>query len=318
MIKLFLGNRSVVLFLLPFVMAIYIAMNFSTNYYHYSTISNFGFWGNVDLPVNFITAQIIASLIILMNAIGINAIFNWNEFLGRNSFMPSLLYIILMSFYHSFYKIDGLLLTHSCLILMLFQLFKLRQNEEGRKLVFNAAFWVGLASTFHPPIIGLMPFVFIMIWTIRPFVFREIILTLLGFGIPLIYAVLYLLYTNTKIDLQLLKVVENYNRHQFDFLVSTGIFIFSLLLSIISIQSNIKKSSIRLKKLVQMLWWLILIGIVLGTLDYFKYNQIERFSILMIPLSFLLTYSFTHKTWFHVANGLFYSTLIYSLVKFFL
>lgn len=318
MIKLFLGNRSVVLFLLPFIIAIYIALNFTSNYYHFSSISNFGFWGNRDLSISIVTGQLIASFIILMNAVGINAIFNWNEFLGRNSFMPSLLYVILMSFYHSFYKVDGLLLTHSCLILMLFQMFKLRQNEEGRRLVFNAAFWVGLATSFHPPIIGLVPFLFIMTWTIRPFVVREIILILIGFTIPLIYAGLFLLFTKTKIDLQLLNVVENYSRHQFDFLVSTGIFIFSFLLSIISIQSNIKKSSIRLKKLVQILWWLILVGIILGLLDFFKYNQIERFSLLMIPLSFLLTYSFTHKTWFHVANGLFYSTFIYSLVKFFL
>ena len=318
MIKLFLGNRSVVLFLLPFVIAIYVIFNFSSNYFTYSSISNFGFWGNQKLPFSILTSQLIASFFILFNAVGINAIFNWNEFFGRNSFMPSLLYIILMSFYHSFYEIDGLLIAHSCIITTLFQLFKLRQNEEGRKLVFNSAFLIGIGATFHPPLLFIMPFILFMIWTIRPLVVRELTLTLLGFGIPMLYAGLFLLYTKTKINFQLLEIHENYNRHQFDFLVSSAIFIFSFFLSVISIQANIKKSSIRLKKLVQILWWLVFTSISLGVMDYVFFNQIERFSLLMIPLSFLLTFSFTHKTLFHVANGLFYSTLIYSFVKFFL
>jgi hypothetical protein len=318
MIKLFLGNRSVVLFLLPFVIAIYVMLNTYSNYFTYSTVSNFGFWGTQKMPFSILTSQIIASFFILFNAVGINAIFNWNEFFGRNSFMPSLLYIILMSFYHSFYEIDGLLVAHSCIITTLFQLFKLRQNEEGRKLVFNSAFLIGVAATFHPPLLFIMPIVIFMIWTIRPVVLRELVLALLGFGIPMIYAGLYLLFTKVKINFQLLEVHENYNRHQFDFLVSSGIFLFSFFLSVISIQANIKKSSIRLKKLVQILWWLIFTSIALGLMDYFYFNQIERFNLLMIPLSFLLTFSFTHKTLFHVANGLFYSTLIYSFVKFFL
>ena len=141
MIKLFLGNRSAVLFLLPFVIAIYVLFNFSTNYFTYSSISNFGFWGNQKIPFSILTSQIIASIFILFNAIGVNAIFNWNEFFGRNSFMPSLLYIILMSFYHSFYSLNGSLIAHTFLILMLNQFFKLKQNIDGRAQVFNGAFF---------------------------------------------------------------------------------------------------------------------------------------------------------------------------------
>jgi hypothetical protein len=318
MIRLFLGNRSAVLFLLPFVILIYVIVNYFTNYYQYTSYSNFGFWGKVDLSSSFVLIQIISSTFILLNAVGINAIFNWNEFLGRNSFIPALIYVILMSYYHSFYKIDGLLISHSALIITLYLLFKLRQNEDGRKLVFNAGFFTGLAATFHPPIIGFLPFLYFMIWTIRPFLIREIILAFCGFITPLLYAGFYLMYSKTSIDLQLLKVPSNYDRRKFDFLVSTGIFTLSFLLSIISIQTSAQKSSIRLKKMVQILWWIIVTGIVLGILDYVLFKQIERFSLLMIPLSFLLTFSFTHKTWFHIANGLFYITLIYSIVKFFL
>lgn len=317
MVKLFLSNRSLVQFLLPLVVGIYVTLNFLTNYYGYSEITNFGFWGN-NIQLNPIISQILASIIVLINSIGINAVFNWNQFLGRNSFMPSLLYVVLMSFYHSFYQVDGLLISHSFLIISLYLLYLLRQNEDGRKLVFNTAFFGGLAATFHPPLIGLLPFLFFMVWNIRPFVIREILLCIIGFAVPLFYASFYLVYTGTSIDLNLLKTSTNYDRQQFDFLVTSGIFLFSLILSLVSIQAQIQKSSIRLKKMTRILWWFVLVGLIIGLIDFFVYNQIQRFSLIMIPFSFFLTFSFTHKTLSAVAIGLFYVTLTYSFLKFFL
>ena len=194
MVKLFLSNRSFVQFLLPLVVVIYIFLNQFTSYYTYSEIANFGFWGN-KVQLDTVSSQVLASLVIIGNAIFINAVFNWNQFLERNSFMPSLLYIVLMSSYHSFYQLDGLLISHAFLILSLYQLYFLRQNEDGRKTTFNAGFFAGLAATFHPPLIGILPFIFFMIWSIRPFVIREVLLCFLGFIVPLFYAGFYLIYT---------------------------------------------------------------------------------------------------------------------------
>lgn len=318
-VKLFLSNRSIVQFLLPLVTAVYVLLNYYTQYFHYSEVSNFGFWGN-RIQLHVVPSQIIACILIITNGVGINAIFNWNQFLERNSFMPSLLYVVLMSFYHSFYEVDGLLLSHTFLIITLYQLYFLRQNEDGRKIVFNASFFAGLAATFHPPLIGLLPFLFFMIWNIRPFVFREIILSIIGFGVPLLYAGFYLIYSGTSIDMELFKKSTNYNydKQQFDFLVTSGIFICSLLLSLVSIQAHIQKSSIRLKKMTRMLWWFVIIGLAIGVIDYILYKQIQRFSLIMIPFSFFLTFSFSHKTLSSVAIGLFYVTLTYSFLKFFL
>jgi hypothetical protein len=316
-VKLFLSNRSIVQFLLPLVVIVYVILNQFTNYYSYTTIANYGFWGN-DVRLAPIPSQILASLIIIGNAIFINAIFNWNQFMERNSFMPSLLYIVLLSFYHSFYQLDGLLISHIFLILCLYQLYRLRQNEDGRKTVFNCALFGGLAATFHPPLVGLLPFIFFMMWSIRPFVIREILLCVIGFAVPLFYAGFYLIYTGTSIDFKLLKTTTNFERQQFDFLVTSGIFIFSLLLSLVSIQTNIQKSSIRLKKMTRILWWFVIVGLILGVIDFLRFNQIQRFSLIMIPFSFFLTFSFIHKTLSIVAVGLFYVTFIYSLVKFFL
>lgn len=317
MVKLFLSNRSIVLFLLPFVIVAYILFNHYSDYYLFSEVSNFGFWGT-NVGFSSFYSQLFASILVITNAIGINAIFNWNQFLERNSFMPSLLYVVLMSFYHSFYEIDGLLISHTFLILSLYQLYFLRQNEDGRKSVFNAAFFAGAASTFYPQLIGYLPFYFLMIWSIRPFIIRETILCIAGFIVPLIYGSFYLKYTGTSIDTSLFRVSTNFQRQQFDFLVTSGIFLLSLILSFVSIQAHIKKSSIRLKKLTRILWWFVISGLIIGIIDFLIYNQIQRFSLIMIPLAFFLTFSFSHKTLSAVAIGLFYITLSYSFLKFFL
>lgn len=293
-------------------------MNYFTGYYSYQTASNFGFWGKFTFQIPNYFIQAISTVVILINAISINTIFNRNEFLGRNSFMPSLLYVLLMSFYHSFYKIDGLLIAHSFIIATLFLLYKLRQNEDARKLSFNIGFFAGIATTVHPPLIFIFPFLYVMSWFIRPFIIREMILILIGFSTPLIYAFLYLFHNHIDIDYQIIKSSSDYTRHQFDFLVSSSIFALSLLLSMISIRSGINKKSLRLKKMVNMLWVLIVMGLGMGIMDYVSFNQIERFSIIMVPLSLLLTFSFIHKTLYYIANGLFYIILLYSFVKFYI
>ncbi len=316
MVKLFLSNRSIVQFMLPIVVVVYVLFNNYSNYFIHSDLLSFGFWGNFE--INPIVSQLLASLVVIINAIGLNAVFNWNQFLERNSFMPSLLYVVLMSFYHSFYDIDGLLIAHTFLILSIYQVYFLRQNEDGRRASFNASFFGGLAATFHPPLIGYLPFYFIMIWTIRPFILREILLSISGFLVPLLYASFYLYYSGNSLDMSIFKQSTNFQRQQFDFLVTLVIFLLSLILSFLSIQAHIRKSSIRLKKLTRVLWFMVIAGLLIGLIDFIAHNQIQRFSLIMIPLSFFLTFSYFHKTLSSLAIGLFYITLSYSVIKFFL
>lgn len=316
-VRLFLGNRALVLLLLPLLVTAYFLLNSISNYYNQENVTNLGLWGET-LAFFPITLKVSAAILVCINAVGINFIYNSNEFLERNSYLSSLLYVVLMSFYHSFYSIDGLLFAHTSMILMLFQFFKLRQNEEGRRNVFNGAFFAGMAATFHPPMVTLLPFVLIMIWTIRPLVFREIILAILGFALPILYAGVFLWYSDHTIDLRILEQATNYSKKQTDFLVMAVLFTLLFLLSLFSIRGKMQKSSIRLKKLVNILWWLVGVSVLFGLGDYFFFGQIERFSFLMIPLAFFLTFSFVNKTFMITATVLFYITFVYSLVNFFL
>lgn len=316
MIRLFLENRVGVLLTLPFFIGLYILLNSQLPYYQIVNETNLGFWSSALWQPIWLNI-LLAGLFILMNAIGLNWIFNSHEFLDRNSYIVSLLYVVTMSFYHSFYMVDGLLIAQSCIILMLSQFFQLKQNADGKRHVFNGFFFAGLAATFHPFMVFTFPILIVMILIIRPFIFREVFLAMAGFLIPLIYALIYQWYFDHELNFQILKNSSNFQLHR-DFLITLLFFGILLVLGTFSLRTRMQKSSIRLKKQIQIIWLLVVISLSFGLVDYFYFHQIERFSLILIPLSILLTYSFLHKSYGIISSIVFYLTIIYSVLKFFI
>ena len=316
MIRLFIENRFGAILILPFFIGFYLFLNAQFPYYKVLHEANLGFWSDA-LNGPLWIYQILSGFLILLNAIGLNSFFNKHEFLDKNSYIVSLLYVVTMSFYHSFYILDGLLVAQTFVILMLSQFFHLKQNYDGRRHVFNGFFFAGIATTFHPLMLVSLPVLISMILIIRPFVFREFFLAICGFIIPLIYALVFLWYNNSGINFKILESASNFQL-QTDFIVTLIFFGILLALGTFSLRTRMQKSSIRLKKQIQIIWLIVFIAIVFGLIDFIYFHQIERFSLLMIPLSILLTYSFLHKTYAIIASVVFYLTIIYSIVKFFI
>jgi hypothetical protein len=315
MIRLFLENRVGVVLTLPFFIGLYIFLNSQFPYYQIVEETNLGFWSSAFAEPAWLS-MFLGGFFVLINAIGLNWIFNSHEFLDRNSYIVSLLYVVTMSFYHSFYSVDGLLIAQTFIICMLSQFFQLKQNTDGRRNVFNGFLFAGLAATFHPFMIFTLPILLGMILIIRPFVFREFFLALGGFLIPLTYALVYQWYFDHDLNFQILKNSSNFQL-QTDFLITLIFFGILLALGTFSLRTRMLKSSIRLKKQIQIIWLLVFVSLSFGIIDFLFFRQIERFSLLLIPLSILLTYSFLHKSYGIISSIVFYLTIIYSVVKFF-
>lgn len=316
MIQWFTGNRAIVLVLLPILIGAFVLLNLWSSYYVYAPTTNLGLWGNSFTFPQWLTL-FLGPFFVLVNALLINALFNRNDFIDRNTYITSLVYIANFSFYHAFYQLDGLSLSHTLLILALFEIFKLVQNEKGNKAVFNAGFLVGLAATFHPAVFLFFPFLYFMVVVIRPFLFHEFILLLIGFGVPLLYGFLFSWYQENEISMRLIQSSTDYAKIQIDFLVTAGLFIFTIILSLLSLNQQSQKTSIRAKKLMRALFIFTLFCLMLGTLDYLFFKQIERFSLLFIPVSFFLTFGWQSKTYRWLSSALIYLILFYGVVKLF-
>ncbi|MGJ8661187.1 MAG: DUF6427 family protein [Bacteroidota bacterium] len=317
MLKWFIGNRPIVLLLLPGIIGVFVISNLWSNYYEYSEFTNLGLWGDKFIFPRWLTLLMGPSFV-LVNSIFLTNLFNKNSFIDRNTYITSLVYVTYFSFYHGFYQLDGLAISHTLLILTLFEVFKLQANEDGKKAVFNAGFFAGLAMTFHPALLLILPFLIVMVWVIRPFVLREFVLLLIGFLVPLIYAYAFYWFNNNEINMRLIAVSTDFTKLRTDFLVTAILFIFTVLLSLLAVNKQSQKTSIRAKRLMRVLLVFSICCILLGSLDYILFGQIERFSLLFIPVSFFLTFGLQIKSYRWLNSALLYLILAYSIGKLFL
>lgn len=315
MVKLFHDNRAIVQLLLPIIILGYFFGNNFSEYHDSVHVLRFGFWGGYELST-ISTFKILGLSFVLLNGIILNTLFNRNDFFEKNSFIAVLIYVVFQTIFHSFYFLDGVLLSQTFIILMFFQLFKLSQNADGRKAVFNAAIFYGIACTLNPILLIGTPFMFWFIWVVRPFIFRESILTITGFIVPLFYAGMFSYFFDVKIGRdELSSSVSEFLK--VDIIVALVCSIILVLLSLNVLIQKFQVSSIRLKKLFRMLLLLTVMLCIAVVLDFLLFKNIQNLSLLFVPLALLLPYAFGEKKIRRVSVFIFYILLIYSVCKFF-
>ena len=315
MVKIFYGNRPYVLYIIPILVGVYAILNYFVPYHFPEQITRFGFWGDL-IPQTSSFSMIFAPALVIISAILLNTTFNKHDFLGRNRYITSLLYITFLSYFHTFYFLDGFSLAQLFVILALRQTFKLNQNEDGRKTVFNISFLLGVASSFYPLLLLSIPFVFWIIWVLRPFILRESILTLIGFIIPLAYSGVYQMFFDYRMDSA--DFSSNALELNFpDIAILTGLVFFLGLFSVKTYFLRLKVASIRLRKLFNIILMLLLFTLAFSVLPYFLFNKKEALALVFIPAVFILTYAFGFKTQRLLPTFTFYLVFLFSVGKFF-
>jgi len=314
-VKFFIGNRPGVLLVLPILVVLYAVLNMSLSYHVSSPSTGFGFYGEL-LAEKSITSQILAPLMILANAFLLNGIFNKNGFMEKNNYLPALLYIVGKSYFHSFYFVNGFGLAETFMILAFMQVFKLDQNSDGRKAVFNAAFFAGIAASFYPMLLVFIPFLFIIVWVLRPFIFRESALLAVGFLIPLIYAGCYSNIFGIPIKGSSFTGFPAEWKFPDLYVITGGLFLLGVA-AVGLISQKLGQSSIRLKKLFRVIVWMILFYALISGLELLILGKLDAPSYIIGWFAFFITYGFGTKQVRQFPTFIFYLLLIFSVGKFF-
>lgn len=317
MIRLFLDNRTWVLLLLPFILGVYVlASVLGVQQDVVSRTDGLFFHQNY---LGTISSYLLQSFLLLLNAVMLNVVFNSHEFLDKNTYIISLIYLVITPMFIPLNSFDGSLLSHFFIITSLSILFQLKQNSDGKIIVFNAGLMVSMAVIFMPYLVLVIPFVLMMIVTIRPLIWRELFLCLAGVCIPIIYYFAYLFFVD---QLGFNYLLPNWSVHSYKRALNVypvvGLFTIILLISLFSLGARLLKSSLRLKKQIQMLGLLFAFFILLGSVDFFFSGSLVYLSLAIIPLTYFLTYAFLSKRSGILASIFFYMTLLYSFVKFFI
>ncbi len=80
MLRLFLGNQLLVLFLIPFFVVSYLFLNFQTTYFEYSDSLDLGLWGLIKFKLIENYLPWLSGVFVCINAYILNYFFNKNGF----------------------------------------------------------------------------------------------------------------------------------------------------------------------------------------------------------------------------------------------
>ena len=315
MIKLFLGNKTYVLLLIPFFLVCYQMLNYYFEFVELVPNQHFGLWlENIEL--NAIIAVVLASLMVLLNSFGLNLLVNRNNFYERNTYLVALIYVVFMSLFECSYFLNSTLLLHSTIIFMIHQLFELNKREDGRKNIFNAFLFFAIGVTLCPIYIFLLPMLIVSVSVIRQLSFKEFLMAFSGFSIPFMYY-FSITYLNGSVWRPSLWS-SHFEIPQKDFWFVTISLIVFLVLSLFSVVFKMRQAKIQTNKQIRSLIILILFFFLLSLYELISFQQIDHFSLLIIPMSVLLIFAFLSDTYGMAANVLFYMVMVYSVIKFFL
>lgn len=297
MIKFIIGNQPAAQFLIAILVILHLSLfaftqesfEDSLKQLHDANIYAY-FW---SLPT---LSFILNASLIIVNIIFINFIFNSREFFDRNTYLPGFLFLVMISYFDQILFDYDTILSLTLFLLALQEILQIKQNEDARKLSFNTMFFIGVAAFINPVFFFFIPFFWFALTSVRPFVWREVVLSIAG-----LLCVILIMY-NFSIDINSLKrglldVSKSDNK--------IGAYVFLtfvltlLMLSVFSFLNLSNKTSIRFKRLIRMLFIVYSFGLVSAVAYGLYFGYFYHIALIIPPASLLfsipLLYSKTNK-----------------------
>ncbi len=136
---------------------------------------------------------------IFCEALLINYIIQKNEIINTTSFLPALVYMILMSLQPEMFSLHPIVIANLFLLLALHTLMQSYRKETSFSEAFDTGLFISLAAMFYIPSIVFILLLWIGLIVLRPFVWREWVISFAGLVLPWIFLVFYYFW-NDKLD----------------------------------------------------------------------------------------------------------------------
>jgi len=314
MIRLFAGNQSLVLILIPIIFGLNLTLY---HYFPYSfLLENWGenLWGITFDSLREWIELIFALVLVTANALGINYVFNTHEFYDRNTYLPAFVYLILACFFPFSVGVTDGLIAQSFFIASIYFFVHIRQNEEAKTLLFNAGFLTSIACSFQLAFVLLIPIMWIGVFSIRTFSFREWVLSILGFLSPF----LWIWAVNPTFIDQLLKLNFLEKPSPLSILsIAVFVLVFLLLgISYLSVRSRFFNSSVRFRRIMNLTGTMFVFVALVNILSVIYIHSYTYLTLGIPLLALLIPYGYFDKRWRIITQILLYGLLVIHVLKF--
>lgn len=240
----------------------------------------------------------------LSQAAHLNYLLNKHEVLYKNSYLPALFYILFAGLIPQFLSFHPVIIVNSILIFVIDKLLRIYKHPSPLPLIFDSGFLIGLASLFFLPAITFFLLFAGSILILKTFSWRDWFVGLFGLLLPYFFTFIYYFWIG---ELQQLKdrlwftdirqiwdtgglILQGY---RITIIVVALLFI----LTILRIRANFYKNVTRVRNFQQVIFIFLLVA--LFSLAIGGSDLLYRFSILVIPISTMISYYFlaTKKAW---------------------
>ncbi len=317
MLNLFLSGRGLSVFILPLLLLVYAIKSFvnpvfivDSPTYLFTKIDLF--WS--DSPyLKLLLGVLVSSLL----AFYVNKVFNLNGFYQTENSIPSLLLIIMIGSWSGFHFFSPLLLSLLFILIGLNRILKVYHQNNILSEVFDAGFYLGLASIIYYPAVLFLISYWIFLSMNRAFSFREYFFPLMGVALPFFFLAGYFFYFDLPIEFLYPTTSENIaslisanSLTQRIFLVLTGL---SFLLALPFFIKQISRSKIKTKNSKRLILMLLVNSMFIYWLSFTFFPIHNRALLMIIPLVFIIPFYYYSVSSLY-RNLLFYFWIISSLL----
>ena len=266
-------------------------------------------------PAPILTVSI-ALLLIVLQAVILFYIYQAIGFFGRSNFMPAIIVLIAFSWNPAYQTFHAMLPAGLFLIIALNALMVMYGQQGAFHQVFTAAFSIGIASLFYIPLAYLLFFIWFTLITYRVSSWREYVVSVIGFVLPVIYFFAWLFWSDNFLPglkqlsdaLFNLVLPERISLINTIWLSASAFMLVVMMFAVLNIMSD-KLISLRRRSWVLFNFsFTAVIAVLLAGWPILSANY-----IFIIPLSFFVTGSFTllkRPFWFEMLTLAYFILLI--------
>lgn len=249
---------------------------------------------------------ILAMALISFEAIYFNNILNRHEVLYRNSYLPALMYALLMSLAFPILQFHPLILVNLFLLKALDKMFMLFKNDSPISPLFDSCFLISIASLLYFPAAVMFVLFLVALAILRQFNLREWLISIIGFLLPYFFLSVFFFWTD-QWRTGWHQLFKGFIPQHFDigFTVGKSLAILFALLGVLLLFSmrrllqNFYKNTVRTRNYQQILGLFFIVAVA----SSFLLDKIPlyHFTMLALPLSVFFSHYFlaaNKRVWF--------------------
>jgi len=261
---------------------------------------------------------LLAAAIVFIQSLLINRLVNHFNLLGKPTFLPALMYITASALFKSFLVLSPPLLCNFLVIWMLFRLFSFYKSSDAKSAAYDLGMMVAIGSVIYLPFIYLFLVLWIALFIFRPFNWREVVASIIGYITIFFFLAVYYFLSDSINQFSAIwlplatKFPDRINIYYYNYLVLVPV-IAILVLCFFKLQQNFFKSYVQVRKSFQLLF---IVFLVAGLSFYVKTPfNLNHFLLCTVPLAVFFAYYFLYakSKWFYESL---YLLLLISIIYF--